>query len=155
MRGISVETRNGTERFGNTPADAGNLRSCTPRNGLPRKHPRRCGESILALGGVAGAAETPPQMRGIFATRSTARGRTGNTPADAGNLPSTTHHTESLTKHPRRCGESVSFRINRNHSPETPPQMRGIFRRGKAEPRNPRNTPADAGNLASPSFSSP
>ena len=67
-----------------TPAHAGKRRPSSQKAGLPRDHPRTCGEKTFTVKNVPGAEGSPPHMRGKACVAVGWFGLVRITPAHAG-----------------------------------------------------------------------
>ena len=126
MRGIhSSKSYTSTARR-ITPACAGNTHitlSILPRS---KDHPRVCGEYILILSEREGEAGSPPRVRGIHFHPPFVRGKSGITPACAGNTLFKSIDDDLFQDHPRVCGEYHKAGHCFGFDLGSPPRVRGI-----------------------------
>ena len=90
-------------------------------------------------------------MRGTDYLMKGEDGKTGITPAHAGNSQVSRSTRDHSKDHPRTCGEQLLFQICKFPSKGSPPHMRGTETALPPEVAEVRITPAHAGN----SFCSP
>ena len=109
MRGRPHENRKTQIPHRNTPAYAGKTGARLPALSMSRKHPRVCGEDGFSVGDTANITETPPRMRGRLKAFSKNHVYMRNTPAYAGKTAQQAAHSDDLRKHPRVCGEDLTF----------------------------------------------
>ena len=110
---------------GITPACAGKSRQAGVEHGVPRDHPRMCGEkipenSMLFLGGGS-----PPHVRGKAMAEFGEILSPGITPACAGKREGNDHGGRSGGDHPRMCGEKPAPSNHPVPSGGSPPHVRG------------------------------
>ncbi len=133
--------------FGNTPAYAGKMESKFTNILHDWKHPRVCGEDLIQYNTMIPIQETPPRMRGRSTHGYLAGVRERNTPAYAGKIVGRFTDSSQSGKHPRVCGEDTGRAAFLRRDVETPPRMRGRFRRICKPSLIERNTPAYAGKI--------
>ena len=109
------------------------------------KHPRVCGEDVLAYATKKTTKETPPRMRGRLLTAASAEQVRRNTPAYAGKTPQRPPRRSRGEKNHRVCGEDSGLPLRRLRERETPPRMRGRRKSAMSSTTSARNTPAYAG----------
>ena len=90
-----------------TPAHAGKRRPSSQKAGLPRDHPRTCGEKTFTVKNVPGAEGSPPHMRGKGNVQGPELSTARITPAHAGKSRCHTLRFSRWWDHPRTCGEKM------------------------------------------------
>ena len=145
VRGKRVQTQTGISFPRITPAGAG--KTPHPIRSLKslQDHPRRCGENAFWCSLAAGAAGSPPQVRGKQWRLSDAEMQIGITPAGAGKTLSVRLTPSAFQDHPRRCGENNRIRGCTENFTGSPPQVRGKPSRNTAKRILFGITPAGAG----------
>ena len=112
MRG----TRDPDCRRGNccgiTPAHAGNTLYVQRIQTLGEDHPRTCGEHRTMRADATVVMGSPPHMRGTPKHLRVFYGRSGITPAHAGNTRSVASTGRRSGDHPRTCGEHTSGSVS-------------------------------------------
>jgi len=126
MRGTRRSTQKSRFENRNTPAYAGNTTFYCPLVSHIEEHPRVCGEHTNEDLKQQIKDGTPPRMRGTLSSTTTGLPKKGNTPAYAGNTPSSTGR--------------------RTYHYGTPPRMRGTLIKTYTNEGEIGNTPAYAGN---------
>ena len=145
-RGILCRCRGCLDRFGITPACAGNTSSNYPLRGLLRDHPRMRGEYLNHNAHNCHIKGSPPHARGIPAEIQPPERMTGITPACAGNTSFISLKSSSNRDHPRMRGEYIDNRTNEICIRGSPPHARGILYLSFSGTLSRGITPACAGN---------
>ena len=136
------------ERIRLIPAGAGNIRHTHNRLGLPRAHPRRCGEHTVTITGSNDDQGSSPQVRGTYGRHCRRVLGAGLIPAGAGNIIPPLRSRGSPGAHPRRCGEHDEVAVARGAGTGSSPQVRGTLVRSARESPCQRLIPAGAGNMS-------
>ena len=84
MRGKDFNTSDDSDMLRITPAGAGKSPEDGYFYGIPKDHPRRCGEKCKPLRMEKSQEGSPPQVRGKVAKTTTAKFENWITPAGAG-----------------------------------------------------------------------
>ena len=111
MRGKPYDLANGRLPNRITPADAGKTRNRSVGKGVPRDHPRGCGENIHPEYGLKDETGSPPRMRGKLTQIREDGVSERITPADAGKTQLAANPANMRQDHPRGCGENRYFLI--------------------------------------------
>ena len=130
---------------GITPAGAGTSSLAARSGRWTRNHPRRRGDFGFFLGRGQGAAESPPQARGLRSGWPVSTLRRGITPAGAGTSHPGRTTRSTRRNHPRRRGDFYDGAQRLEHIGESPPQARGLPRGVPGRGGRPGITPAGAG----------
>ena len=128
-----------------TPAGAGKTRTAESIHVSAKDHPRRCGENARTMRSNSFGSGSPPQVRGKLVLVCDGRVVAGITPAGAGKTPYKSIEADSLTDHPRRCGENFQTYCIADPDVGSPPQVRGKPLLSLSTTYSPRITPAGAG----------
>ena len=128
-----------------TPAHAGKTWRRFSRGSTTTDHPRACGENLFVEKPLEEGIGSPPRMRGKqrLGLRSVQERRI--TPAHAGKTVIFYGDTETVTDHPRACGENVTEVGKVVWDVGSPPRMRGKLSGQEKVDFRPRITPAHAG----------
>ena len=129
-----------------TPAHAGNTLSQSNFYNAIQDHPRACGEYAAVADRDGFVWGSPPRMRGILLVCHRRFGKTGITPAHAGNTIDSPLLEVDLRDHPRACGEYCIVTIRQFGGSGSPPRMRGIHVQATRRWITLGITPAHAGN---------
>ena len=125
LRGTDRCPRRPGERLRFIPAPAGNSPSATAREPLGTVHPRACGEQAFIYQERKKPVGSSPRLRGTGGPVAVLTHGPRFIPAPAGNRVKARTKGDTITVHPRACGEQNSlsfFRLSRSGSS---PRLRG------------------------------
>ena len=125
MRGKADSARLISRQTGITPAYAGKSRALPAHNGLPRDHPRVCGEKRTTPPTRLQTMGSPPRVRGKVDRELDVGVHAGITPACAGKSSSVSAGRQSRWGHPRVCGEKHEVLKGKAKPEGSPPRMQG------------------------------
>ena len=108
-----------------TPACAGKRRQHGLRGGIPRDHPRMCGEKKRQKQHSAQRTGSPPHVRGKAVPSPDIIPANGITPACAGKSLPSLSFAHTYWDHPRMCGEKFLYPSISGASIGSPPHVRG------------------------------
>ena len=145
MRGKGLRAGITARGQGITPACAGKSQTLLYLPGLPRDHPRVCGEKYCVFHGFPLLRGSPPRVRGKVVDVGRKSPARGITPAHAGKRPFRLHMRSIPWDHPRACGEKTGTRRTKRCHTGSPPRMRGKESSRSGNHGLRRITPAHAG----------
>ena len=93
--------------------------------GLPKDHPRACGENAADAAGETVSGGSPPRMRGKPHLARSPGIDCRITPAHAGKTLDKRAGLDMHEDHPRACGENASSLLRTGPMFGSPPRMRG------------------------------
>ena len=110
---------------GNIPAYAGKTTIAVQLGNQHKEHPRVCGENFPFLYRIRLIRGTSPRMRGKLLNKLPIQIKHRNIPAYAGKTQHTPHGHQTVSEHPRVCGENLACRVRGFMCGGTSPRMRG------------------------------
>ena len=113
------------DQFRFIPACAGNRAFLGPIVTRSSVHPRVCGEQALYLGLVIYCTGSSPRVRGTAHSRLTDVTQQRFIPACAGNRLDAAQGRQTLSVHPRVCGEQLFRLALFKSAPGSSPRVRG------------------------------
>ena len=125
MRGKGGKSADGVTAKRITPAYAGKRISALSSIGVPRDHPRLCGEKAASYCAKRFVVGSPPPMRGKAFGKICNDLFNGITPAYAGKSRLFEIVNVNHEDHPRLCGEKLETRHDFTEKLGSPPPMRG------------------------------
>ena len=128
------------------PAPAGNTRHRRPLVPSTTVHPRACGEHEARVTLASSARGSSPRLRGTQWCARRRHPRRRFIPAPAGNTQRIAIRWDSITVHPRACGEHHGRPPKACSVPGSSPRLRGTRESCSFLPRRSRFIPAPAGN---------
>ena len=132
------------------PAPAGNTRECrSPKARVP-VHPRACGEHLEQTAPISLPSGSSPRLRGTPAGISQRAVAQRFIPAPAGNTNVLYGDTDSITVHPRACGEHPGNAGRNLCRCGSSPRLRGTLSDAQVLTDRRRFIPAPAGNTPVP-----
>ena len=146
MRGARSDNAMGWLTGRIIPADAGSTAKFTGCTGIPRDHPRGCGEHQRKPDTDGAVSGSSPRMRGARYLMGACPDVLRIIPADAGSTPGCAGHTRPGQDHPRGCGEHTQSHDAHLRLKGSSPRMRGAPTMGFGWRADGRIIPADAGS---------